>query len=433
MFFSGPETAVIADKYKVSHVSSTVQHAPESTSRNSAACVGARPLHELKRGRSRFRRFLIFAAVTLLMTAGICEVGIRLVNRVRIGRWTAADPNRSAVNSRLYIGNVWLGQMLKPGTKVQVLGRSILINSLGYRGKEFTLEKPAGTRRLVCLGGSTTFDVKVSDDAHAWPGQLERLITARGAKGVQVINAGTNGYALSRTLIDLALRTVDLRPDWIICYPGVNDVGYADRVDYQYGECHRAVPKSKSAEVEWPWQSWISYSAMYQEVTASLLYRRQKKFGNWEGREIARHDEPDPRGMAAMERNLITLVGICQAHDIKLGLVTVRVAYDRSQSLDERSRLAKADLMDHPGLSIEGHLRGYEMANELIRTTADRYDLLLLDQARELPTGESYFADSVHFNDTGALQFAEFVDTRTARWLNIEAPDQTAYLGGGSR
>ena len=73
--------------------------------------------------------------------------------------------------------------------------------------------------------------MKVSDDAHAWPAQLERLLHDTGAKDVQVINAGTNGYALSRSLIDLALRTLDLRPDWIICYPGINDVGYADRVE----------------------------------------------------------------------------------------------------------------------------------------------------------------------------------------------------------
>ena len=338
-----------------------------------------------------------------------------------------SDPGNAAANSRLYVGHVWLGQMLRPGAVANLPGRTIQINSLGYRGLEFPLQKPTGVRRLVCLGGSTTFDVKVSDDAHAWPAQLERLLHDTGAKDVQVINAGTNGYALSRSLIDLALRTLDLRPDWIICYPGINDVGYADRVEYQYGECHRAVRVESPTQSYW--RNWLAYSALYQEIVSVVRYRQQKKHGNWQGRAIERHDTPDARGIAALERNLRTLAGICQAHNIKLALATVRVAYDRSQPSDLQLKLASIDLMDHPGLSVEGHLRGYEMANELIRQCADQFDLLLLDQASELPAGDAYFEDSVHFNDAGALQFAEYAVSRVSPWLGEAARPQMVSSG----
>lgn len=386
-------------------------------------CVGTQ---SPRMRRSTRKLLLVSLAIVVLTTLGV-EIGVRVLHRVRHGKWSVVDPGNAAANSRLYVGHVWLGQMLTPGANANLPGRTIHINSRGYRGSEFPLEKPTGVRRLVCLGGSTTFDIKVSDDAHAWPAQLERLLHDSGARDVHVINAGTNGYALSRSLIDLSLRTLDLRPDWIICYPGVNDVGYADRVEYQYGECHRAV-RNESAPQSY-WRNWLAYSALYQEIVTVVRYRQQKKHGNWEGRAIERHDAPDARGMAALERNLQTLVGICQAHDIKLALATVRVAYDRSQPPELQLKLASADLMDHPGLSLEGHLRGYEMANELMRACAERFDLLLLDQARELPAGDAYFDDSVHFNDAGALQFAEFAASHVSSWLGEAAGPQMVSSG----
>ena len=49
-------------------------------------------------------------------------------------------------------------------------------NSLGYRGGEFTVEKPDGTYRIVALGGSTTYTNAVVDDAQTFTAQLEKIL-----------------------------------------------------------------------------------------------------------------------------------------------------------------------------------------------------------------------------------------------------------------
>src|SRR6266516_692129 len=52
----------------------------------------------------------------------------------------------------------------------------IFHNSLGYRNTEFSLEKPKGVYRIVALGGSSTYDVRIEDNEKTFTAQLEKLL-----------------------------------------------------------------------------------------------------------------------------------------------------------------------------------------------------------------------------------------------------------------
>ena len=98
-------------------------------------------------------------------------------------------------------------------------------NSLGYRGHEFPLEKPAGEFRIVALGGSTIYTIGVQDDALTFSEQLERVLSEDyGLDHVTVINAGAAGYTSWESLINLQIRVLALDPDLVIVYHGTNDV-----------------------------------------------------------------------------------------------------------------------------------------------------------------------------------------------------------------
>jgi hypothetical protein len=56
-------------------------------------------------------------------------------------------------------------------------------NSYGFRGKEFTIKKPVGAKRVVCIGESTTYCTGIKD-AQTWPERLSEKL------GAEVINAG---------------------------------------------------------------------------------------------------------------------------------------------------------------------------------------------------------------------------------------------------
>lgn len=96
-------------------------------------------------------------------------------------------------------------------------------NSLGYRGEETTIEKPAGTYRIVTIGESTTYGFGVNA-GQAYPAVLqEELLEDYGYEYVEVINAGVIGYTSYEVLTNFQFRVLELDPDLIIYYGALND------------------------------------------------------------------------------------------------------------------------------------------------------------------------------------------------------------------
>lgn len=99
------------------------------------------------------------------------------------------------------------------------------INSLGYRGHEFPYQKPAGTYRILCLGGSTTVSYPyIHNPADAWPAVLEsELQSLYPDRHFEVINAGL-GYATSAEMLaGYMFRHRYLNADMVIIHEGGND------------------------------------------------------------------------------------------------------------------------------------------------------------------------------------------------------------------
>lgn len=93
---------------------------------------------------------------------------------------------------------------------------SAALNNLGYRGKEFTLNKSESKLRILVIGDSMTFGWGVSDD-QTYPALLENIFKQKGVKNVEVINAGYKG-ALSPDGYYVYLKNEGLKlsPDIII-------------------------------------------------------------------------------------------------------------------------------------------------------------------------------------------------------------------------
>jgi lysophospholipase L1-like esterase len=94
-------------------------------------------------------------------------------------------------------------------------------NSIGFRGREFSVTKPANTTRIVCIGESTTYGHGVSD-TETWPAYLEEKLKEKCA--TEVINAGAPAYTSSEILLNYIFKIEPLEPDWLVYYFTVNDV-----------------------------------------------------------------------------------------------------------------------------------------------------------------------------------------------------------------
>ncbi|MBS3108437.1 SGNH/GDSL hydrolase family protein [Candidatus Woesearchaeota archaeon] len=96
------------------------------------------------------------------------------------------------------------------------------INSMGFKGDEFSRMKPENVYRIVVLGGSTSFG--------NYPEYLEDKLNKKGKANnktikFEVINGAIVGYNSSLILKRFVYDIVTLRPDLVIYGPEWNDVG----------------------------------------------------------------------------------------------------------------------------------------------------------------------------------------------------------------
>jgi lysophospholipase L1-like esterase len=106
---------------------------------------------------------------------------------------------------------------------------TVRINSHGFRGRDFGVEKPAGVVRVVTLGGSSTFGFGVGDD-ETYPAQLERVLNQRsgGAPRYEVVNFGVPHSTSSNILAMFLAEGLPLDPDVVTFYEGANDAAIDD-------------------------------------------------------------------------------------------------------------------------------------------------------------------------------------------------------------
>ena len=102
-------------------------------------------------------------------------------------------------------------------------------NSRGFRNEEVDVPKPAGTYRIVCIGGSTTLEGPRND--LTYPKMLqEKLREFFQTDRIEVINCGVDGGGILGQLFGFD-EVLDLEPDMVIHYNYVNDAsGLIDNV-----------------------------------------------------------------------------------------------------------------------------------------------------------------------------------------------------------
>lgn len=104
---------------------------------------------------------------------------------------------------------------------VKTRGWELSTNEQGFRNRNVAVPKPAGTFRILCIGGSTTEEGPSLD--RTYPAFLEQQLKgAFPGKNIEVVNAGVSGMTTRKHLARLA-DYFALEPDLMILYEGVND------------------------------------------------------------------------------------------------------------------------------------------------------------------------------------------------------------------
>ncbi len=90
------------------------------------------------------------------------------------------------------------------------------INSMGYRGPEFPVEKPPGKKRILLLGDSFTFG-HGADDTHTFAYLTQQYLEKSGRSDVEIINAGyADSFSPDSYYAYLTHYGMKLQPDAIV-------------------------------------------------------------------------------------------------------------------------------------------------------------------------------------------------------------------------
>lgn len=161
---------------------------------------------------------------------------------------------------------------LTPGNYNLGEKKQLTINSLGYRGPEFTREKPPGTFRILFVGDSYIFGYGLDDNDVA-ARKLEEKLRARlasakngGSRKIEVINAGFHGSSPAQYELYLRKEGYDLAPDLIL----LAVLSDNDFTDVSYNEVVKRDAEGKPAVIR---DGLVAYKGRryYQDVPPALV------------------------------------------------------------------------------------------------------------------------------------------------------------------
>ncbi|MGZ5381764.1 MAG: SGNH/GDSL hydrolase family protein [Thermoanaerobaculia bacterium] len=351
---------------------------------------------------------LALAAVLFLLLEGGCRAALRL----KTGAW----PETQVTAYTKFVEKVGKAYRLhpllivagRPDAVLEAAGHVVHLNARGQRVtnvRDVPVPKPAGTWRVVCEGGSTTFDLLAPDDAGTWPARLGTLLGPRA----DVVNGGFPGWTSLESMVALAIRDLDLQPDLVVVFSGVNDLQPASHVpftpDYTLGHADILPRVTGVAPVPVRFVSRL--------VFVEWLRGRLKPQGSaqaaegyapsYEWKGGPKRDDIPAEAVAVYERNLRSTIAVAAAH----GARTLLVA--QSARVRARHETADREWLEGwtPGLTATGYLAGLARYNAVARKLGDEGLALFLDPFGAGNFTDAHFLDPVHFSSAGSDLFAK--------------------------
>jgi lysophospholipase L1-like esterase len=300
------------------------------------------------------------------------------------------------------------------------------VNALGYRGHEITREKPPGTYRILCLGGSTTMSYPyVKDPGQAWPALVEAGLNRRfPGRHFEVLNAGLPYGTSAEMLAGYMFRHRYLQPDMVIIHEGGNDTDPLLFEDYnpEYTHFRSAGVRVVVGPIERVLLHSSIFRIFYMRYWRGVptIYVSQPYGFDQLSREKAlqRVQDTYPLGF---ERNLELIIRTAQNDGAKVMLVGF---------VSEREELLSKNWPSMKGLEHATRL-GIDKNLAVMETLAARYQVPYLSPA-DVTFKDEWFLDGCHLNEEGEGVKANWILGSVVHLLDPTAENAPAGSGRAS-
>jgi len=325
-----------------------------------------------------------------------------------------------------------LGQALIPGASYESDLARVAVNSLGFRGPEFSPEKPTGTFRIFALGGATTFGhfPSISSDATTYPARLETLLNAEKLDTAviryEVINAGVPGYSVRTSLQNLAARILFFDPDMIVVYHGADDLARYGAEDDLVRPLLDSFARSGPGAVCFDCLLGWSYAMQGLRYSLDGWSKAGAPRSHSSAGEGERVWTPDSRYPEAYRRDLRNLVTVARANAIRSVLTAPSIAITQDTDFARLSREEVAmrlnePLPGHGAIPVAARYGMFQLYSEILREVAESEGAIFVDANAVIPKTPEYHWDYRHLTDHGAALLAEIIHRKLRDSLEQEA------------
>ena len=359
--------------------------------------------------RARWLQALTLALplVLLFVTA---ELGLRVLARESV---YVPKPRLPVLADHYF-----LGQAPIPGSSYESDRSRVSVNSLGFRGPEFSPQKPPGTFRIFALGGSTTFGhfPGISSDATTYPARLEALLNGEkpdpAVTRYEVINAGVPGHLVRTSLQNLASRILFFDPDMIVVYHGTDDLArYGMESDLVRPLLDSFARTGLGAVC---FDRLLGWSYAMQGLRYSL--EGWSRAHSLDARPPVAEDDgawaPDRRYPEAYRQDLRNLLTVASANGVRSMLIAPSIAITQETDFARLTQEEVAMRLNEPfpnqwAIPPVARFGMFGLYNEILREVAQSEGAVFVDANAAVPKTPEYHWDYRHLTDRGAALVAE--------------------------
>ncbi len=292
----------------------------------------------------------------------------------------------------------------------------VTLNRFRCRGEE---PAPDGAKkRILLIGESEFFGVKLPREKDIWSYRLERLLKIHGYTNWEVINAGNPMYntVQHRILWEEELR--EANPDILLISFGGNDVTQAWMMGSTW-----------EPGAPWPWKFILALerkSPWWNKVFSHfcfyfLLRRRMTSRPGFKPKDDTLQWD---RCLGTIEKSLRAIVTDARRMGAKVGFMNFGMALDREPKPEDRNKL------DAIQSNWESHSKGnmalfYKYYDDFREHVCPKLGLPFIDLEaafRQYPRRFECFLDIVHLNKLGMRHLGDVLFRELVRlgWLDAE-------------
>jgi len=268
------------------------------------------------------------------------------------------------------------------------------INGDGLLGDQFS-DKSENAIKVLAIGGSTSFYGNYMN-------AVKKLYAKRLAKKQKVYfsSSGTPGYLSYQSLILFKRNLIQLNPNIIIIYHGINDllplrVRGVDVNDFN--DCMARYTSLIGNSINYR-DNLFDRSALYTLMYNQILYIKRFFITKW-------YDEMDLKKLRSFENNIEDLIDTAKLH----GMTVIVLTFANSKVNENRKSPWGIESVAAKGIALN---------NAVLFKLAAKHKVTFVDAAGYLSGKKEYFIDFCHFSEKGVNKFAEILMPHIA--LEIE-------------